>query len=139
MIELTKIGELKILHNVRLINLHDLNHIVSKDNLHVQFEVNGDLRGNITCHLCLDGKELSGADRNYLFPLFTEAMNMLVGRQISTDLGVKGMKVKLSPPKLNMIAKEITSKGRTPIQKYTLDLEAQSFDVLIEYGIEGMN
>ena len=139
MIELSRIEELKILHDVRLINRHDLNPISSTDNLHVQFEVQGDVRGLITCHLCLDGKELTGADKNYLFPLFTESMNILVGRQISMDEEFRNMKIRISAPKLSMIPTTITTKSRQMTQKYELDLESQSFDVLIEYSLEGMN
>lgn len=139
MIELAQIDELKILHNVRLVNRHDLNHIVSSQNLHVQFEVNGDVRGTITCHLCLDGLELDEAEKNYLFPLFTESMNILVGRQISMDDEFQNLRVRLSPPKLSMIAREITTSTRNLTQKYELDLESQSFNVLIEYSLEGIN
>ncbi|MES2528572.1 MAG: hypothetical protein V4598_15925 [Bdellovibrionota bacterium] len=139
LVELARIDELKILHNVRLINRHDLNPITSSDNLHVQFYVSGDVKGNITCHLCLDGQELSDAERNYLFPLFTESMNILVGRQISLDDEFRNMRIQLSPPKLSMIAKIISTNNRNMIQKYELELEALSLDVLIEYSLEGMN
>ncbi len=139
MVELARIQELKILHNVRLINRHDLNPIVSSDNLHVQFELKGEVVGKITCHLCLDGKELTQADRNYLFPLFAESMNILVGRQISLDEEFRNMRIQLSSPKLSMIAREISTGTRTMTQKYELDLDSQSFDVLIEYGVEGIN
>lgn len=139
MLELARIDELKILHNVRLINRHDLNPIISSDNLHVQFGVTGDVKGHITCHLCLDGKELSEPEKNYLFPLFTESMNILAGRQISQDDEFKNMRIFISPPKLNMISKVIDTNGRSMTQKYELELEEQCFDVLIEYGLEGLN
>jgi hypothetical protein len=139
MMELAQVDELKILHNVRLINRHDLNHINSGQNLHVQFLVSGGIRGSITCHLCLDGLELSDAEKNYLFPLFTEAMNILVGRQITLDEELTHMRIQLSPPKLNMISREITTKNRNMVQKYELELEALTFNVLIEYSLEGMN
>lgn len=139
MIELSRIEELKILHDVRLIGRHDLNPMVSDDNLHVQFEVMGDIRGKITCHLCLDKKELTDTDRNYLFPLFTEAMNILVGRQISLDDEFRNMKIRISPPKLSMIPKSISTNTRAMTQKYELDLDAQAFDVLVEYSLEGIN
>ncbi len=139
MVELARIQELKILHNVRLIHRHDLNPITSSDNLHVQFDVNGDVKGSITCHLCLDKKELTESDRNYIFPLFTESMNILVGRQISLDDEFRNMKIRLSPPKLSMIPKEITTNSRNLTQKYELDLESHNFDVLIEYSLEGIN
>jgi hypothetical protein len=139
MIELAQIDELKILHNVRLINRLDLNPISSSQNLHVQFEVNGDVRGSITCHLCLDKHELTEAEKNYLLPLFTESMNILVGRQISLDDEFRNLRIRLSPPKLSMISRELTTKTRNQTQKYELDLESQSFNVLIEYTLEGIN
>lgn len=139
MIELTRIEELKILHNVRVIHRHDLNPLVSTENLHVQFEVRGDVRGSITCHLCLDGKELGETDRNVLFPLFTEAMNILVGRQLSLDEELRNLSVKLSPPKFSAIAREISTASRGIMQKYELDLDERIFDVLIGYSLEGMN
>lgn len=139
MLELARIDELKILHNVRLIHRHDLNAMTSTENLHVQFTVAGDVRGQITCHLCLDGRELTEADRNYLFPLFTESMNILVGRQITMDDEFRNMKIKLSPPKLSMISRTISTATRNQTQKYELDLDSLCFGVLIEYSLEGVN
>ena len=139
LVELSRIDELKILHNVRLVHRHDLNPISSTKNLHVQFEVKGDVRGTVTCHLCLDQHELSHAEKNYLFPLFTEAMNILVGRQISIDDEFRNMRILLSPPKLSMISKTLNTKSQSLTQKYELNFEAQSFVVLIEYSLEGIN
>ncbi len=139
MVELARIEELKILHDVRLLNRHDLNPVHSQDNLHVQFEITGEIRGKITCHLCLDKHELSSPEKNYLFPLFTEAMNILIGKQISQDEDFRHMKIQMSPPKISMIAKDITTESRNLTQKYELELEAESFIVLIEYSLEGMN
>jgi hypothetical protein len=48
-IELSRIEELRILQNVRLLNKFDLNPIRSTENLMVQFDVTGDVRGCITC------------------------------------------------------------------------------------------
>lgn len=139
MLELSRIDELKILHNVRLLHSHDLNPTTSNENLRVQFEVNGDIRGHITCYLCLDGFELSGSERNYIFPLFAESMNILVGRQISLDEEFRNMRVQLSPPKISLISKEITTQSRSMIQKYELEMEEMNLTVLIEYSLEGMN
>jgi hypothetical protein len=139
LVELARIDELKILHNVRLMNKHDLNPITSNENLHVQFCVSGDVRGVITSHLCLDGQELSEGEKNYLFPLFTESMNILAGRQISLDEEFKNMRIHLSPPKLSMLSKVISTNTSNMIQKYELELEERSFDVLIEYSMEGIN
>jgi hypothetical protein len=138
-IELARIDEIKILQHVRLIHRHDMNPIHSKDNLRVQFEMSGDIKGSITCYLCLDGHELSSPDRNYLFPLFVESMNILIGRQISLDEEFSNFNIKLSSPKLSMIAREINTSFRSMTQKYELELEENSFQVLTEYSLEAMN
>lgn len=138
-IELTRIDEIKILHNVRLIYRHDLNPIYSKDNLRVQFNLTGDIKGTITCYLCLDRLDLSEAEKNYLFPLFVESMNILVGRQISLDEEFSHYRLNLSSPKLSMIPKEINTSHRSMTQKYELELEDLSYIVLTEYSLEAMN
>lgn len=139
MVELARIQELKILHNVRLVHQHDLNHTSSTRNLHVQFDLQGDVRGTITCHLCLDNHELSESEKNYIFPLFTESMNILVGRQISLDDEFRNMKIRLSSPRLSMISRDISTTSRSVTQKYELDLDSQCFAVLVEYSLEGIN
>lgn len=123
--------EIRILSDVRLISRHDLNHIESSDNLHVQFEVKGHWRGYVTTTLCLDGRDLNDSERKSLYPLFTEAMNILVGRQVSQS----GGPITLSPPKVNMIPKRITSKGRSNIQTYELELATTSYTVISEYSL----
>lgn len=138
-IELTRISELKILQNVRLIHRQDLNPIYSKENLRVQFEISGEIKGAITCYLCLDGQELEPIDRNYIYPLFVEAMNILVGRQISLDDELNSFKLKLSTPKLNMISKEINTALRIQTQKYELELMDRSFTILTEYSLTALN
>jgi hypothetical protein len=138
-IELARIGELKILHNVRLVHRHDLNHIYSKENLRVQFTVSGEMLGGITCYLCLDGHELNPAEKNYLFPLFLEAMNILIGGQISHDEEINGLKIKLSAPKLIMNPVEINTALKSQTQKYYLELDSVSFCVLTEYVLELVN
>ena len=77
--EISNIEELKILSNVRLLKRHELNPIYSKENLHVQFQLSGEVKGVINCFLCLDGHELTVSDKNVLFPLFVESMNILIG------------------------------------------------------------
>lgn len=138
-IELARIDEIKILQHVRLIHRLDLNPIYSKDNLRVQFELQGEIKGSITCYLCLDDQELSTADRNYLFPLFVESMNILIGRQISLDEELSHFRVTLSAPKLSMLSKEINTSLRSLTQKYELELEDMSYKVLTEYNLEAMN
>ena len=138
-LEVTSISEIKILSNVRLISKRDLNPVYSKNNLHVQFSLSGELRGSITCYLCLDGHELNPTDKNYIFPLFTEAMNILIGKQISQDKELKNFRIKLSPPKLSMISNEVNSALKSSIQNYKLELEGFSFSILTEYSIEALS
>lgn len=138
-IELTRIGEISIMQNARLIHRTSLNHIHSTENLRAQFEISGDLKGTITCYLCLDKHELSAADKNYLYPLFIESMNILVGRQISLDEELSNFRVKLHPPKINLNPTEIHTNTRSQIQKYDLILDSMSFCILIAYGLEAIN
>lgn len=138
-LEMARIEEIKILHNVRLVHKNDLNPIYSKENLRVQFEISGDLKGAVTCYLCLDGQELTPTDRNYLFPLFVESMNILIGRQISLDEDLAKFKLKLSGPKLNMNSIELNSKLKIMMQKYELELEGFHYNILTEYNLESLN
>lgn len=138
-VELARIQEIKILNNVRLINRHDLNPVYSKDNLHVQFEITGEIKGRVTCHLCLDGHDMSHADRNFIFPLFVESMNILIGRQITLDKDLSQFDIHISPPKLSIISQEINTSLRLMTQKYDLELEDISHDVLVTYNLEAMN
>jgi hypothetical protein len=138
-IELTRISEIKILQNVRLIHRMDLNPVYSKDNLRVQFEISGEIKGSITCYLCLDGHELEPVERNYIFPLFVEAMNILIGRQITLDDELSHFKINLSAPKISMITKELNTALRSMTQKYDLELEDQSFTILTEYNLTALN
>lgn len=138
-IELARIGEIKILQNVRLIHRMDMNPIYSKENLRVQFSLSGEIRGAITCYLCLDGHELSAPDRNYIFPLFVESMNILIGRQVSLDDELSNFKMKLSAPKLSMNPMEINTALRSFTQKYDLELDSIQFTVLTEYNLEVLN
>ncbi len=136
---LDSINEIKILSNVRLINRVSIGSVDSKDNLHVQFSLSGDVRGAITCYLCLDKHELTSTDKNVIFPMFVEAMNILVGKQISQDQKFKTSMVKLSPPKLSMIPREIYSALKSGIQRYQLELDQHSFTIITEYSIEALS
>lgn len=138
-LELARIAEIKILQNVRLIHRHDLNPVYSKDNLRVQFQITGEIKGSVTCYLCIDGQELSHSERNYLFPLFVESMNILIGRQITLDEDLSHFKINLSSPKISMIAQEINTSLRSLTQKYELELEDTSYNVLTEYNLEALN
>lgn len=138
-LEVTSINEIKILSNVRLIHRRDLNPVYSKDNLHTQFTLAGELRGGITCYLCLDGHELSPTEKNFIFPLFVESMNILVGKQMSDDEQLKAFNVKLSPPKISMLPKEVNTSLKSSMQQYDLELDGFSFSILTEYSIEAMS
>ncbi len=138
-IELARIDEIRILYNVRLLYRHDLNPMYSKDNLRVQFDLNGEIRGTITCYLCLDDRELSQSERNFLFPLFVESMNILVGRQITLDNELAAYHLTMSPPRLSMIPREINSSYRSMTQKYDLELEDLTYNILTEYSLEAFN
>lgn len=138
-IALSHIAEVKILQNVRLINRHDLNPIYSNENLRVQFTLTGELKGLITCYLCLDKLELTASEKNVIFPLFVESMNILIGRQISQDEEFKSFNIKLSAPKFSMVASEINTSVKLGMQKYILELEEKEFCVLIDYSLGALN
>ncbi len=135
-LDLAKINELKILSNVRLINRHDLNSLNSQENLHVQFSLGGEVQGAVTCFLCLDHHKLTQTDKNYIFPLFVESMNILVGKQLSLK---QELKIKLSPPRLSMISQRINTSEKSGMQHYDLQLDGQTFSVLTESFIEILN
>ena len=135
-LELASINELKILSNVRLINRHDLNYLNSQENLHVQFALTGEVKGAVTCYLCLDHHKLTQTDKNYIFPLFVESMNILVGKQVSLN---QQLKIKLSPPRLSMISQSINTSEKSGMQLYDLQLDGQTFSVLTESTIEILN
>ena len=135
-LKLSSIKELKILSNVRLINRHDLNALNSQENLHVQFALSGEVQGSMTCYLCLDHHKLTQTDKNYIFPLFVESMNILVGKQLSLN---QQLKIRLSPPRLSMISQLINTSEKSGMQHYDLQLEGQTFSVLTESTIEILN
>lgn len=138
-VQVARIEEINILHNVRLINNHDLNPRVSNDNLSAQFSLSGEVKGNINCYLCLDEKDLGHTDRNYLFPLFIEAMNILIGKQISFDPDLTNLRIDLSTPKVSLNPTHVHTGGRQATHLYQLELDEASYDVLIHYNLEMMN
>jgi hypothetical protein len=138
-LSISNIEELKILSDVRLIERRDLNQIYSKENLQVQFKIQGDLQGLINCHLCLDGFELSTSERNYIFPLFVETMNILIGKQLSESRSLSQFKLTISPPKLSMVARELNTNFKLGMQAYDLDVEGLNFCVLTEYILKALN
>ncbi len=138
-VDLTQIPEIKILNDVRLIHRHDLNQISSQENLRVQFEITGDVKGAITCYLCMDELELSQMEKNYIFPLFTESMNILIGRQISLDQQIAKLKVNLSAPKISMISVPVRTANKSVSHIYELELATMSFNVVVESSLEYLN
>lgn len=138
-IDLTQIPEIRILNDVRLIHRNDLNQISSHENLRVQFEISGDVKGAITCYLCLDELELSQMEKNYIFPLFTESMNILVGRQISLDQQTSKLKVNLSSPKISMISVPVQTAKKNVTHIYELELATMSFNVIVESSLDFLN
>lgn len=138
-VQMTRIEEINILNDVRLVNSHDLNPRVSKDNMMVQFTLGGEVKGVINCYLVLDNKDLGHTDRNYLFPLFMESMNILIGKQISLDPELKDLRIDLSAPRINLNPTSVDTKGRQPTHLYELQLNETSFDVLIQYNLTLMN
>lgn len=138
-IEVSSINEIKILSNVRLISRRDLNPAYSKNNLQVSFSISGDLTGNITCYLCLDNQELTPSDKNFIYPLFVESMNILIGKQISTDPQLKSFNLKLAAPKMSMNSKEVNSIYKSSMQSYDLELDGMCFTILTEYIIGALN
>jgi hypothetical protein len=135
-VEVSRIEELKIVSNVRIIFRHDLNPIESFKNLRVNFELSGGIRGHINCYLILDNIDLDQSQRNYLYPLFVEAMNILIGRQLSLDEDFNHLIFKLSPPKINLMPSYLSSKMKSSVHKYELELENMSLDVIAEYMLE---
>lgn len=132
--DVSRINEIKILSNVRLISSNVIA-AKSKENLNVAFQISGDILGQVICYLCLDGHELEPTNKNYIFPLFVEAMNILVGKQLSQDQNLKNFKTKLSPPKLSMISKVLSTKEKN-LHSYELELEGFTFTILTEYNLE---
>ena len=139
LLEIKSIPEIRILPSVRIIELLDLNHIYSKDNLRVQYLISGEASGAINCHLCLDQHSLTSSDKNYLYPLFVESMNILIGHQISHDKNLKDLKIKLSPPKFSIISKELNTAFYISVQRYALESDEKVFDILIEHNLQIFN
>jgi hypothetical protein len=134
-LELVRMEEVKILNNVRLVHQQRPFQLSSQDNLQVVFELSGEVLGAITCFLKLDGVELTDSERNYLYPLFVESMNILIGGQLSRDPEFETLRIKLSPPKLIKLAAPIKASKKR-FQGYSLELDSMSLDVLIEYQLQ---
>lgn len=137
--ELASIPEVKILSDVRLIHHRSMNFGTSQENLRVTFSLTGDVHGKVTCYLCLDEMELTPMEQNYIFPLFIETMNILIGRQLSQDPNHTKNKIMLSAPKLNKNSITIDAKSNSHVQMYELELSTMSLNVMTEYQLELVN
>jgi hypothetical protein len=129
------INEIKILPNVRLLNQTMNQPLLSKDNLRVEFQIGGEVIGKIICYLCLDGHELTQTEKNFIFPLFVESMNILIGKQLSDDKSLKNFKINLSPPKITMLPSSLKTNESKNIQSYNLELDGISFKILSDYHL----
>jgi hypothetical protein len=129
------INEIKILPNVRLLNQARKEPLLSQDNLRVEFDISGEIIGKIICYLCLDGHELGQSEKNFIFPLFVESMNILIGKQLSNDKSLKNFKIQLSPPKISMLPISLKAHELNNVQSYNLELDGISFKILSDYQL----
>jgi|GEM_PF-6602460 len=136
-VQLSHIEEIKILTDVKLTNESN-DRENSLQNVHVNFILNGEIKGDVTAYLCLDGVDLSTAEKNYLFPLFTESMNILIGKQISLDPQLNYLRVSLSPPRFIGKAESIKLKRGLTSQTYFLETEEFRLPVILIYQLERM-
>jgi len=136
---ITRIQELKILQNVRILYKHDLNPLISSKNLRVQFDITGEVVGCVICYLFMDNIDFTLEEKNFIFPLFVESMNILIGKQFSHDEDIANFKLKLHPPKINFNSSEINSKLKNTVHKYVLELDDKYFNVLTEYNLTYLN
>ncbi len=135
----SEVEQLKISPSSRIIRKKDLNHLHTDENITVQFNISGEITGTIDCHLCLDNKDITEADRNYLYPHFSESMNILLGKLISTDSFLSTSELKLSPPKINLYSKMIDSRLVDKLMVYELMINDFEFDVILNLQLTALN
>lgn len=133
------IDSIDILSEIKLIHRQDLSHMNSNENISVRFELTGQVQGRITCYLILDLMEFSITEKQEIYPIFMEAMNILIGKQISTDNRLKKMNIHLSAPSPSILSEAVYTKLKNQTQKYELQLENYDLDVLINYSLEVLN
>jgi hypothetical protein len=134
-IDWSEVEKLKISSTSRIIKKKDLSHFHSDENITVQFSLTGDVSGTIDCYLCLDNKDVSEGNRNYLYPLFTESMNILIGKLISTDKVFSNAHIKLSPPKCTIYSKMIDSRLVEKLMMYELVINDFEFNVILNLNL----
>lgn len=135
----SEVERLKISPTSRIVRKKDINPLHSDENITVQFQTSGDIVGTIDCHLCLDNKEITEADRNFLYPLFAESMNILIGKLISTDKLLMNSNIKLSPPKITIYSKMLDSRLVEKLMVYELMINDFEFDVIMNLNLTVMN
>jgi len=133
------IEEIAVLSEIKLIHQKDLNHTNSIDNISVRFNLSGQIKGQITCYLVLDFLDMTENDKQFIYPIFVEAMNILIGQQISRDPKLKKLSIDLSAPKPSLISENVYTKLKDQTQKYELQMEHYDLDVLINYSLEVLN
>ncbi|GEM_PF-1268593 len=133
------VEKLKISSGSKIVLKRDLNFLRSEENISVQFLLDGEVKGSVDCHLCLDNKDIDENSRNYLYPYFTESMNILLGRLISTDPMLSALKIKLSPPKCTIYSKTIDSRLMSELVVYSLVINDFDFDVVLNLNLTVIN
>lgn len=138
-IDWSEVEKLKISSSSRIVMKKDINHFHSDENITVQFQLAGQVNGNIDCHLCLDNKDITEAERNYLYPLFAESMNILIGRLISTDKLLSQSTITLSPPRITIYSKMIDSRLVDKLTVYELKINDYEFNVILGLNLTIVN
>lgn len=135
----SEVEGLRISPHSKITHKKDLNHIRSTENIQVQFSLSGDVKGMIHCYLCLDDREMTEADKNYLYPLFTESMNILIGRLISTDKLFSVSNIQLSAPRFTLYSKMIDSRMVDQLIVYELKINDHEFNVILNLDLTAIN
>lgn len=133
------IDEISIFSEVRVIHQKDLNQVNSTENISVTFELSGQVKGKIFCYLVLDLMELNDSEKQLIYPLFMESMNILIGQQISTDTKLRKLNIHLSAPKPSIISQPVYSKLKNQTQLYEIQMNNMELDVLVNYSLEVLN
>lgn len=81
-------------------------HAQTSHELAITFEIEGQLKGKISCFLDTFEKDIKTKDANFFQLLFVESMNILVGRMLTQIESEHGIMAILSNPKLNPVKSE---------------------------------
>ena len=74
--------------------------IKEENEVAVAFKLEGELRGSIVCLLNLGTRKLSQGEENYLYSLFTESMNILMGQFLTNLEDQLGILSSISAPRM---------------------------------------